>query len=158
MKKTGKEKYKLNFELVPEECWHANLRSILSPAQWDEVRKDAYARAGGGCMICGARTGRLEAHERWSYDERKKLQKLETVVAICHRCHEVVHIGRTQLLGRGMDAMEHFMKVNGCTQSDFHEALGEANREYLERNKIEGWTTDISWLKDRYAFHLPFGG
>lgn len=38
------KKYKLDFEMVPEECWYANLRSVLSKQQWDAVRKDAYAR------------------------------------------------------------------------------------------------------------------
>ena len=42
---------KLNFELVPDSCWYSNLRSILSPAQWDVVRKEAYSRSGGECMI-----------------------------------------------------------------------------------------------------------
>lgn len=153
-----KKKYKLDFEMVPEECWYANLRSLLSRPQWDEVRKDAYARAGGRCMICGARGSRLEAHERWSYDDGKRLQKLETVLAVCHACHEVIHISRTQLAGRGGEAMEHFMKVNGCSQSEFHEALGEANREYLKRNKVEGWVTDFSWLEGRFSFSLPFVG
>jgi hypothetical protein len=147
-----KKKYKLDFEMVPEECWYSNLRSVLPREQWDIVRKDAYARANGRCMICGKRTTRLEAHERWSYDDGKRLQKLETVIAVCRPCHEVIHIGRTQLTGRGAEAMEQFMNVNGCTQSEFHEALGEANRQYLARNKVEGWVTDISWLKDRFGF------
>lgn len=149
-----KKKYKLGFEMVPEECWYSNLRSVLPREQWDIIRRDAYARAGGRCMICGARVSRLEAHERWSYDDENRLQKLETVIAVCHSCHEVIHISRTQLMGRGMEAMTHFMKVNGCTQSEFHEALGEANREYLERNKVEGWVTDISWLKDKFGIVL----
>jgi len=148
-----RKKYRLGFEMVPEECWRANLRSWLLPAQWDIVRRDAYARAGGRCMICGARS-RLEAHERWSYDDERRLQKLETVIAVCHACHEVIHISRTQLTGRGMEAMEHFMKVNGCSQSEFHLALEEANREYIERNKVEGWVTDIRWLCDRFGFKL----
>lgn len=59
---------KLEFELVPEGCWYSNLRSLLKPREWDMVRKDAYARAGGRCMICGRKTQRLEAHERWEYD------------------------------------------------------------------------------------------
>lgn len=144
------KEYRLNFELVPEECWYSNLRSVLSPAQWDIVRKDAYQRANGKCMICGRYARRLEAHEKWSYDEEKALQKLETVVALCHRCHEVKHISRTQLMGRGGEAMEWFMKVNGCSQMEFHEALGKANEEYVRRNRIEGWAMDITWLKDKF--------
>ena len=139
--------HKLTFELVPEECWYSNLRSILKPKDWDIVRREAYARANGRCSICNQRTNRLEAHEKWSYDEENALQKLEDVVALCHRCHEVKHISRTQLIGRGMEAMEQFMRVNKCSQMDYHAALGEANEEYLRRNRVVGWVTDISWLE-----------
>lgn len=142
------KKYKLMFELVPEECWYANLRSVLKPADWDKIRKAAYARAHYKCSVCG-RSGRLEAHERWRYDEERAVQTLETVVALCKNCHEVVHISRAQLTGRGDEAMEWFMKVNECSQSEFHEALQKTNEEYLRRNRVEGWTTDISWLKDQ---------
>ncbi|MBQ7830807.1 MAG: HNH endonuclease [Clostridia bacterium] len=147
------EKYKLGFEMVPEECWFSNLRSVLKPEDWDVVRKDAYARAKGRCRICGAR-GKLEAHEKWSYDEERALQKLEDVKALCHSCHEVVHISRTQLMGRGMDAMEHFMKVNGCSQMEFHAALSEANEAYCRRNRVEGWVTDVTWLENRFNIRL----
>lgn len=151
-----RKKYKLDFEMVPEECWYANLRSVLPREDWDRIRRRAYARAGGRCSICGA-PGRLEAHEKWSYDDEKKVQKLEDVIAVCRLCHEVIHISRTQLVGRGEEAMEHFMRVNGCTQSEFHAALGEANREYSERNKTEGWVTDLSLL-EKWGIRLPFRG
>ncbi len=141
--------YRLQFELVPEECWYQNLRSALPKKEWDIIRKDAYARAGGKCMICQRPTSRFEAHERWSYDEDRQIQKLEDVIAVCHACHTVIHIGRAFLTGQGDEAMAHFMKVNRCTQSDFHAALAQANEEYIRRNKIENWTTDISWLKDK---------
>ena len=137
---------KLNFELVPDSCWYSNLRSILSLAQWDFVRKDAYARAGGKCMICGATTRRLEAHERWEYDEETCVQKLADVVAVCHSCHEVIHIGRTQLLGGEERACDHFMKVNGCTYAEYRKALGEANEAHHRRNKIPEWKLDLGWL------------
>lgn len=143
------KEYKLKFEMIPEECWRGNLRTLLPPPLWDRIRKDAYARSGHRCAICGA-TGRLEAHERWSYDEEKRLQKLETVVALCRSCHEVVHISRTCLVGRGTEAEEHFKRVNGCSQVEYHAALAAANEEYAKRNKIEGWATDFSWL-DRYG-------
>ncbi len=141
------EKYKLNFELVPDSCWYSNLRSILSPAQWDIVRREAYARAGGRCMICGAPSKRLEAHERWSYNEVNAVQKLEDVVAICKQCHEVIHIGRTQLMGREREASEHFMKVNNCSYADYRKALGEANAAHIRRNKIPEWSLDLTYLK-----------
>ena len=138
---------KLNFELVPDSCWYSNLRSILSPAQWDVVRREAYARAGGKCMICGEPTKRLEAHEQWSYDEENRVQKLENVVAVCKSCHEVIHIGRTSLFGGEERASAHFMKVNGCTYSEYRKALGEANATHRRRNQVPEWKLDLSYLK-----------
>ncbi len=139
--------YKLDFELVPDSCWYSNLRSILKPAMWDVVRKDAYARAGGKCMICGAKVSRLEAHERWAYDEKTCTQVLTDVVAVCHSCHMVIHIGRTQLMGDENRAIKHFQKVNNCSYSDYIKALGEANKRHQRLNKVAEWKLDLTWLK-----------
>ena len=138
---------KLDFELVPDGCWYSNLRSILPAGQWDKVRKKVYARAGGRCSVCGARASRLEAHERWEYDEENAVQKLCGVVAVCRACHEVIHIGRTSLLGNEKRACEHFMKVNGCNYAQYKKALGEANEADIRRNKIGEWKLDLSYLK-----------
>ncbi|MCD7729168.1 MAG: HNH endonuclease [Clostridia bacterium] len=140
------QKYKLNFELVPDGCWYSNLRSILPPKGWDIVRRDAYARAGGKCSICGAPSKRLEAHEQWSYDESACTQKLENVIAVCPDCHAVIHIGRTSLKGNERAASEHFMKVNGCSYADYRAALGKANEDHRRRNKVSEWKLDLSWL------------
>ena len=139
------KEYKLRFGLVSDGCWYTNLRSALPKEVWDRIRRAAYARAGGRCCICGA-AGRLEAHEVWSYDDNKHIQKLEDVIAVCPACHEVIHIGRTSLMGREKEAQAHFMKVNGATQSEYHAALDQANREHAERSRHE-WVTDISKLK-----------
>ena len=142
--------YKLNFELVPEGCWYYNLRSILSKVQWDYIKKEAKERAGGRCVICGKKTTRLDAHERWSYDEKNAVQKLEDVIAVCKDCHSVIHIGFTQLKGDEERAEKHFMKVNSCNYSEYRKALGEANELHKRRNKISEWKLDLSYLK-RYT-------
>ncbi len=98
-------------------------------------------------MICGKKTGRLEAHERWEYDEENAVQKLADVVAVCRGCHEVIHIGRTQLMGREREAEEHFMKVNGCSYAEYRKALGEANEAHRRRNRVAEWKLDLSYLK-----------
>lgn len=141
--------YKLKFELVPEGCWYSNLRSVLPPQAWDKIRRAAYARANGKCSVCQKPTRRLEAHERWSYDEENAVQTLVDVVALCSDCHSVVHIARTQLMGRGDEAMEHFMRVNECSQMEYHEALRIANEEHFRRNKIYEWSLDLKWLNGR---------
>ena len=140
---------KLEFELIPDGCWYSNLRTVLTQGQWDLVRKGAYARAGGRCMICGAVT-RLEAHERWSYDMARGIQKLEDVIAVCRDCHAVIHIGRTQLKGDERAAAEHFMRVNGVDYATYRKSLGEANELHRERNRVAEWTLDLSRLR-RFA-------
>lgn len=145
--KNGGDGMKLEFELVPDSCWYSNLRSVLPKEQWDIVRKKAYARANGRCMICGAPSAGLEAHERWEYDDRRCVQRLKDIVAVCRSCHEVIHIGRTQLMGREREASEHFMKVNGCGYAEYRKALGEANALHRERSRKE-WQLDISKLND----------
>ena len=142
--------YKLNFELVPDSCWYSNLRSLLKPAQWDVVRRAAYARANSHCMICGRFTRRLEAHERWSYDEETHTQILTDVIALCHQCHSVIHIGRTQLTGGEEEACKWFMQVNDCTYADYRAALGKANEDHIRRNKIPEWKLDVSWLAKQF--------
>ena len=144
---------KLDFELVPDGCWYSNLRSLLTANDWDKVRKDAYARAGSKCCICGKKD-RLEAHEQWRYDEENRLQTLTDVLALCNKCHSVKHISRAFMVGKGEEAAAHFMAVNGCSQMEFHEALGQMNEEYRARNQIQGWVTDITWLKDKFDIVL----
>lgn len=141
-----KSSLKLNFELVPDSCWYSNLRSELPAGAWDIIRKKAYAGAGGKCMICGAPTARLEAHEQWEYDDENGVQRLKNIVAVCRPCHEVIHIGRTCLLGREKEASAHFMKVNDCSYADYRAALGAANEKHRERSKKE-WELDISAIQ-----------
>ncbi len=138
---------KLQFELVPDGCWYSNLRTILSKAQWDFLKSDAKERADGKCMICGTKTSRLEAHERWSYDEKTATQKLEDIVAVCKDCHAVIHIGRTQLKGDEARAEKHYMKVNNCTYAEYRKELGKANEIHQRRNQISEWKLDLSYLK-----------
>lgn len=140
--------YKLKFEIVPDGCWYSNLRACLPKKDWDYVRKDAYKRADGKCMICKRTVARLEAHERWSYDEKKGIQKLEDVIAVCHACHSVIHIGRTQLLGDEDKAIEHFKRVNKCSYADYIRELGKANEEHRRRNLVPEWSTDMRKLEE----------
>ncbi|MBE7083579.1 MAG: hypothetical protein E7373_03135 [Clostridiales bacterium] len=140
--------YKLNFELVPDGCWYSNLRSILSKAQWEFIRNDARERAGGRCMVCGKKSNSLEAHERWSYDEKNGIQKLEDVVAVCKDCHSVMHIGHTQLKKGNIEKYEnHFMKVNNCTYAEYCKALSDANAEHRRRNLVSDWKINLNYLR-----------
>ena len=142
--------YKLNFELVPDGCWKSNLRNILSPAQWDFLKKDAKERANGKCVICGKKTKFLDAHERWSYDQDKGIQKLEDIISVCKDCHSVIHIGFTSIKGDIKRAEKHFMKVNNCSYAEYRKSLGEAVERHRQLNQVSEWVMDLEYLK-RYV-------
>lgn len=141
---------KLEFELVPDGVWKDNLRNKISKEAWDFLKADAKRRAGGKCAICGAKTTRPEAHEKWSYDVNTKTQKLEDILSICKDCHSVIHIERTELKGDIERAENHYMKVNGCTYSEYRQARGKANDIHRELNKVDEWLLDLTFLK-RYV-------
>ena len=141
-----KKDFKLMPSPVPDSCWYSNLRTHLPKKIWDLIRKDAYARANGKCMICGRPAKRLEAHEDWSYDEENCIQRLDRILALCHDCHSVIHIGRTQLLGDEDRAIAHFCKVNSCRYSDYIKALGMANEKHKRLNLVSEWKLDVSIL------------
>ncbi|MDE6585401.1 MAG: hypothetical protein K2K80_01810, partial [Clostridia bacterium] len=59
----------------------------------------------------------------------------------------VIHIGRTQLKGDECVAEKHFMKVNGCSYSEYRKALGEAVAVHRRRNQVPEWKLDLTYLK-----------
>jgi hypothetical protein len=76
---------RLTVELVPSTCWYTNVRSNVSKAVWDRLRRRVAAEAGKRCEICGGRGRRwpVECHEVWHYDDATKVQRLERLVALC---------------------------------------------------------------------------
>ena len=105
---------KLTIELVPKTIWYSNLRSELSKAEWDRLRKIAYRKADYHCEICGGQGPKwpVECHEIWEYDDQNSVQTLKGLTAICPDCHRVKHIGRAQIMGEYDLALKHLMKVN----------------------------------------------
>ena len=83
---------KLEIELVPETSWYNNLRKALPRSEWDKIRKEVYEKANNKCEIC-QQDGRLNCHEKWSYDDEKNIQKLQGFQALCDKCHNIKHIG-----------------------------------------------------------------
>lgn len=87
----------------------------------------------------------LEAHERWSYDKDTKVQKLERIIALCHRCHSLTHHGLAGLRGVHKFAEKHLMKVNGWTEEQVSKHIEEQWSIWKERSKID-WKLDVSLI------------
>ena len=139
---------KLNFELVPDGCWHSNLRYVLPKTHWDLIKKIAREKAGGKCQICGKKVKVLDTHERWAYNEETKTQRLTEIVAVCKDCHSVIHIGFTSLKGNLERAENHYMKVNNCSYVEYKKDLALATEAHKRLNKIPDWFLDVSYLEE----------
>jgi hypothetical protein len=148
----GDVQTRLTVELVPSTGWYTNVRSNVSKAVWDRLRRRVAAEAGQRCEICGGRGRRwpVECHEVWHYDDATKVQRLERLVALCPACHEVKHAGLASKRGRLDAVVEHLAEVNGWTADDAGLYLEAAFETWAARSRHQ-WTLDISVLRTRYG-------
>lgn len=137
----------LEIELVPRSSWFDNVRSIVSSKQWDIIRHKVYSEAYNLCQICGGVGPKhpVECHEIWSYNDKKNIQKLEGMIALCPKCHMVKHIGFAQLQNKGEQAIAHFMKINKLTRVQANAYIEKAFATWDARSKCT-WSVDISHL------------
>ena len=141
------KKRKLSFGIIPDGCWKVNLHELLPESAWNFIKKDVKSHAAGKCEICGKNTDRLDAHEVWSFDEKRCVQKLENIIAVCRDCHDSIHINRSYLVGRGEKAEDNYMKVNGVSYAEMKADLKAANEKNTERNAVSEWKLNLSYLK-----------
>jgi hypothetical protein len=137
---------KLSVELVPASAWYTNVRSNVSRAEWEICKKWARAQSNDTCAACGTKPKRLDCHEVWSYDDTELIQRLDTLVSLCQRCHEVKHIGRASVMGNLERALVHLATVNDWPI----EAAGtyvEWAFELHAYRSSEHWSLDISFLE-----------
>lgn len=139
----------LTVELVPRTSWFANVRSHVPAAEWERLKKLTFGRAGYRCEVCGGRGRKwpVECHEVFSYDDARRVQKLERLVALCPGCHEVKHIGLAGVRGRRREAVAHLARVNGWTRDDAELYL-EACFETWHRRSNHEWTLDLTHLTE----------
>jgi hypothetical protein len=151
------ETFKLEIELVPQDAWYKSLAQVLDKDSWITIAKETSKKADYVCEVCGDRgykhwgdNGvRLEAHERWEYDDERHLQKLKGTICLCEKCHRVKHLGKVgvdieegRLDPKYMDILvDHFCKVNGCQKDDFEKHREEVFRRWEDRSKYP-WSTD----------------
>jgi hypothetical protein len=141
---------KLSIELIPTPCWGRNLRSVLPDSRWTKISRDVREAAGGKCEICGG-TNRIQCDEHWTYDDRRHVQGLVALRAVCQTCHNVMNLGRTSIIARQMadryptlmaDVTAHFMKVNGVDRSFFDQHKTAAFTQWSERSAHKDWAVD----------------
>lgn len=143
------KKPKLTIELVPRTSWFKNLRSMVEKKKWDFLRRRTYRQADYKCEICGGKGPKhpVECHERWDYNDKKLIQKLIGLIALCPSCHQVKHIGFASIQGKYNQALNHLKKVNGWTTKQAQKYVNDAFRIWEDRSEHK-WIVDISWLEE----------
>lgn len=140
---------KLNIDLVPSSAWYNNVRAILTKEQWDFVRKQVSDQAWNKCEICDGVGPKhpVECHEIWEYNDKKKIQKLVGLIALCPDCHTVKHFGLAQITNKQEKALKHLMKVNKITKKAAEKYIADEFMKWAERSSKQ-WKLDISYLKN----------
>jgi 5-methylcytosine-specific restriction endonuclease McrA len=139
---------KLTIELVPSTAWYSNVRSNVTPSEWDVLRKECYKKAGYKCEICSGKGPKhpVECHEIWEYDDNTCTQTLGGLIALCPSCHQVKHIGLAQIQGNYEKALAHLAKVNGITEDDAKLYVESCFETWSKRSQRE-WKLDITILE-----------
>ncbi len=141
-------KPKLSIELIPRSSWGVNARSELSTFEWEMLRKNCYKRADYKCEVCGdvGEQHPVEAHEVWRFDERREVQRLVRLIALCPKCHAVKHWGRSCLLGFRVDCEKHILSVNKWKPYQLAQYLQKVAVTQDRRGPIK-WRVSLSCLK-----------
>lgn len=139
---------RLTVELVPRTSWYTNVRSNVSRAEWEACKRFVKERSGSRCEICGGVGSRypVDCHEIWEYDDERGIQTLVGLIALCPRCHEVKHLGRTMGMGNGERAIAHLMRVNEWDEYET-EVYCQIVFRIWELRSTHPWDVDITYLE-----------
>lgn len=145
---------KLTIELIPKTSWFSNVRSAVSKAEWDKIRKQVYEKAYYVCEICGdiGPHHPVEAHEIWEFNDKKLTQTLIGMIALCPNCHLVKHMGFANISGKRNIATNHFIKVNNLKKDEAQILINDAFVLWKKRSQFI-YKLDISYLK-KYGINI----
>lgn len=134
-------------DMLPSTSWEANLRTALSEAEWDRLRRFCYQAAGNTCIACGSRgEPHVEAHEAWQFDERTGVQKLVALLCLCPTCHKAKHLGYANRIGRLAQVLERLKWLNDWSEAQLDQELRALTRRQ-EKLSERTWTLDLSFLR-----------
>lgn len=163
-----KKELKFQLDYLPIGAHYNNLRYLLKKDVWNHIKNEIRKEKNFQCEFCnkkfsGTYVKYLECHEYWEFDLKNKKQILSKLMCLCSWCHKTQHINFSFLINVEDKIINHFMKVNKLTISDFNElkrnnlllrnSLIDSNKEEINKedlNKIENWTLKIECDLKKY--------
>lgn len=133
-------------DMVPSTTWGDNVRSAVSEARGDELRRYTYAASGYRCEACGSDgQPHVEAHELWKFLEQAGVQKLVRLVCLCPLCHKSKHLGFANRMGILPEVHAHLKWLNQWDDAQLATYLADAKLLWEWRSQ-RSWQVDLSWL------------
>ena len=87
----------------------------------------------------------MEAHERWFFDDARRVQVLRRLICLCGDCHGTTHFGLANVQGRSAEALAHLITVTGL-RGDLAEAHVEEAFAVWQDRSARTWDLDLSIL------------
>ena len=145
----------LTIELVPRSCWYSNVRSNVSETTWSRLKSICFKAANYRCEICSNRGLHhpVECHEIWHYDDHRLIQRLDRLIALCPRCHQVKHIGLAIERSETHKAIEWLCHVNSISPDQALQLVKRACTIHEIRSAYS-WSLDLSLLSGYYQVKL----
>lgn len=139
-------------DLVPRSCWFTQARSCVSRRDWERLRRMVTNRAGHCCEVCHRGEDRgsrrwLEVHERWAFDDERRVQTLRRLICLCTDCHTTTHYGLAGLNDKGEQAFQHLCAITGMSEDEAMRHVITATGLYRERSDFQ-WELNLSVLTD----------
>jgi hypothetical protein len=88
----------------------------------------------------------VECNEIWHYDDDRQRHTLTGLIALCPSCHEVKHMGFSELRGKNDEAVAHLALVNGWSLQGAFDYVDKAFDVWRERSR-HAWQLVITWLE-----------
>ena len=133
-------------DLIPSSAWSANLRAMMPIGQWKTLSTYVRRRHHDRCEMCGS-DKRLEAHERWSFDEKTRVQKLMRIMCLCKMCHLSVHIGLAGQIVFYEEVENHIFSITGWGKKALDKHRAEMRDKWAALSRIS-WTQDVSVVQN----------
>lgn len=148
-------------DMIPATSWGASLANLLSQHSWKQVRREVFQRAGYVCEICGQADGPVECHELWAFDDQNTVdgwntQTLQSLMCLCHDCHEMFHPGLADLNGRAKECSDRRKAVNAWTKKDHDIAVAQMMKKFEQRSN-KRWRLDLSSLPQNLTLEIKLG-
>jgi len=130
---------KITAQMVPAPLWGISAAKLCS--DWSLIRTYYIPSLNTRCFHCGRRAA--NCHEVWYYDDKNGIALLSEMRPICHKCHAVVHWGRTVTVGDAGEAFMHILSVNGWTREQANNMLAKAWSDW-ENRSFAHWKVLVS--------------